>query len=136
MEKIDLTQIAEDGSFTIKLEGPPGLIAADTLSETVAGFRQSLRAINAAVAPYSMLEVFVTGITLGSVNIGIRLKRHFKKNAKAYVTAVATIAASAIPVPAVSNIIVGLLTNLLYDQIKPQEKDEIVIDDDKVTIIG
>jgi hypothetical protein len=138
MEKVDLTQIAEDGGFTVKLAGPSDLIAADTLSETVTGFKESIRAINTAIAPHSRLEVYVATITPGSVNIGFRLKQlrqHLRRNAKTYATGTAALAMSAIPFPPF-NIIVGLLTSFLYDQIKPQEECVVDVGDDNVTIRG
>jgi hypothetical protein len=124
MDHIDLTEF--DDGFTIKLVGPPGLIAVDTLIETLAGFSQSLKAIGDAVDPLHELEVFVDYVAPGSINIGVRLKQHLKKNAKAYALAAGV----------TSQVIVGVFSSYLYDQIKPQRDCEVDVGQDKVTIKG
>jgi hypothetical protein len=113
MDNIDLTQFDEDGGFAVKLVGPPGLIAVDTLIETLAGFSESLQAIGAVVNPQFELEVYVDGVAPGSVNIGVQLRQHLKKNVKSYALAAGV------------QIIIGIFSNYLYDQIKPQEKCEV-----------
>jgi hypothetical protein len=124
MDLIDLTEF--DDRFTIKLVGPPGLIAVNTLIETLAGFSQSLEAIGDAVDPQHELEVFVDYVAPGSINIGVRLKQHLKKNAKAY-----TLAAGV-----TSQVIVGIFSSYLYDQIKPQQECEVDDGSDIVIVKG
>lgn len=124
MDRIDLTQFDEDG-FTIKLVGPPGLIAVDTLIETLAGFSQSLEAIGDAVDPHYSVEVLVDRIAPGSVEIGVRVKRRRQKGARSGTAAMVT-----------STVIIGLFTNFLYDQIKPQEKCAVDVGAHTVTVKG
>ncbi|HEY7552919.1 MAG TPA: hypothetical protein VH913_25780 [Hyphomicrobiaceae bacterium] len=131
MDNIDLTQFDEDGSFIIKFVGPSALLD-ETLVETVAGLSQSLRAIGAVVDPQYELEVYVSSIEPGSVNIVVRLKQHLKA-AVLLATAVATAAAT----PGIHrDIIVGLFTNYVYDLVKARENCEVDIGVDKITVKG
>jgi hypothetical protein len=125
VELIDLTQFEKDGGFTIKLVGPSGLIAADTLIETLAGFSESLCAIGETVNPKFALEVFITSVEPGSVNIVVQLKQHLKRNAAVYAGAALA-----------TDIIVGLFTNYVYDLVKPQEACAVDFSEEKITIKG
>ena len=120
MDHIDLTRF-DDGGFTVQFIGPPGLIAVDTLVETLSGFAEALAAIGIIVDPTFHLEVYVDSLTPGSVKIGVRLRNKLKS-----VDGMAVVGA----------IVIGLLTNYLYDQVKPDEKCQVVLNADKVTIKG
>ncbi len=124
MDDIDLTHFEDDGSFVVKLVGPSG-IRAETLAEIIGGIAQSLHAVGEAVDPVHTLDVIVSRLEPGSVNIVVRVKQHLKRNAGTYVAAAVT-----------ADIIVGLFTNYLYDLIRPAEVCEVSVDADKITVQG
>ena len=121
MDHVDLNHFDDDGGFTVQFIGPPGLIAVGTLVETLSGFTEALETIGAIADPDFQLEVYIDSVSPGSVKIGVKLKKRLKKLGAGSVA---------------SAVVIGLFTNYLYDQIKPDEKCTVVIAADKVTVKG
>lgn len=120
MDIIDLTQFENDG-FTLKFEGPTGLIRVETLSEALLGFAEALEAIGTIVDPSTEIEVYVDDLSPGSVKIGVKLKKKLKGIDGAVVA---------------GTVILGVLTNYLYDLVKVEEKCSVVVSDDTIRIKG
>ena len=121
MDQIDLTRFDDEGGFTVQFIGPPGLIAVDTLVETLSGFSEALEVIGDIVDPAFELQVYVDSVAPGSVKIGVKLKKRLKKLDSLAVA---------------GTVVVGLFSNYLYDQIKADEKCNVVMTADKVTVQG
>ena len=132
MDRIDLRHFQDDDGFTVQFIGPPGLIAVDTLVETLSGFNEALETIGQIVDPDFDIEVYVDSVSPGSVKIGVKLKKKLKK---AGVLALAGVVAGTV-LPKPREIVTGLFTNYLYDQIKHDEKCTVVLSADKVTVKG
>lgn len=120
MDIIDLTQFENDG-FTLKFEGPAGLIRVETLTEALSGFAEALEAIGTIVDPSTEIDVYVDDLSPGSVKIGVKLKKKLKSIDGAAVA---------------GTVILGVLTSYLYDLVKVEEKCSVVVSDDTVRIMG
>lgn len=114
MDNVDLRGFDDDG-FTIRLEGPPHLIAVETLVETLTGFAEAMKEINKVVNPGHELEVFVDSLSPGSFNIGVRLKQHVKQHRGKYTALVLSGAAfvGGMTHDVISQVLAGYITTHL-----------------------
>lgn len=132
MDHIDLTHFHDDEGFTVQFIGPQGLIAVDTLVETLSGFHEALETISHIVDPNFDIEVYVDSVSPGSVRIGVKLKKKLNKVGMAALAG--AVLTTMVPKP--REIVTGLFTNYLYDQIKPDEKCTVVVSTENVTVKG
>lgn len=111
MAGIDFSRI-EDEAFVIRLEGPPHLISAETLSEALLGFSASLKEINRVINPEHRLDVLVRGVSPGSVLISVTLHQDV----------LASLANSLVVTSVALPIIAQVLGAYIYDKLKGDPK--------------
>lgn len=128
MPPVDLTVFDDTEGFTFIFDGPPGLIAAETLADALSGLSDALEAIAEVVNPGEPIEVYVDSFTTGSVKIGLKLSKKTVKTIKT-VTAATVIAAP-------MSIIINVYSSYLYDHVKPDEKCVVDIDASHVHVTG
>jgi hypothetical protein len=109
---IDLREF-QDASFVIQFQGPAGAISAETLSDTLLGFEQALKAINSIVNPGTGVELIVDDISPGSVRIGVAIRNLALSGMLIVGGALAAPAAKTLG----KDILVELLGNYLYDKL-------------------
>ena len=128
MEEIDYRYF-DDNGFTIKLVGPPHTIDVDTLIDTLRGFADALKEINSVVNPKYELEVLIDEAAPGSIQIIIRLKKHFKKHKTKYI-------AAGLAGHLAYDVVAGVFGNYMYDQLKADKVCETEHHPDYVIVKG
>ncbi|MCV0371462.1 hypothetical protein [Filomicrobium sp.] len=107
MDKIDFRRFSDNG-FALRLDGPPGFISVDTLSESTLGLTKAIKEINKLVNPEYALEVYVGSVSPGSITINLKLKKA--------ALAIGLLGGVALA-PLSKDIVVALLSNYLYDKL-------------------
>lgn len=120
MSTIDLTEFDDDG-FVLHFGGRTHEVDALTFGNALVSFAEAIRAINQEVNPGFNLEIAIDAVGPGSFRARLKTAKKTLRNL------------FSVDIP--RDIIIGLLTALLWEKvINPDEPPRIIINDDSVII--
>lgn len=118
MAEFDL-RLLNDDSFVVHIGGLHGEANAITFGTTVATIARVLQAINDQINPGHELDVLIEDTRAGSYRARIKTKKRIVRR---------------ILSATVSNIVMGLFVNYIYDVLHPSQPPVIIVSEDTVVV--